>query len=230
MTAIFKRIDRRMEMLTASELHYWAGAGALILALLALWRRLHIRAGISWVWQKTGGRDHHKIFGALDRLEQTLEDVLGPANGHGTIQDQLVGITHIAENSYAMNSARLKADPRAIFITDADGRVIGNSRKHTHMLGYSLEQLQGDGWINVIHPTMQDEIARKWERCIEKDIEFSGKILYQHPEKPDYWIHLEVFRQVDSKGKLKGYMGIVELCCEECTEQEARERGCDAPR
>jgi PAS domain S-box-containing protein len=213
MTTITKRITR-MEMLTASELHYWAGAGALILTILALCKRLNkpIRRFFHTTWQKTFGRDHAKIFHHLDTMAAQLFQIteqIKPTNGDDTIQEMLVEIINKLEDNQALTGARLNADHQAIFLTDKEGKVTKNNRRHSIMTGFTFEELKGDGWINVIHPDDRELVKRKWDQAVIENREFSESIRYVTHNGNIYNVHVDVYRQLDSKHRLRGYLGVV---------------------
>jgi PAS domain S-box-containing protein len=201
-----------IEALTVSEMQYWVGAGALVLTVLALWRKLSLWKWLNIGWQKTIGRDHHKIFGHLEQLTIQMKEVVDqvrPTNGDDTIQEMLIEIIGQLEDNRALTGARLNADHQAIFLTDKKGKVTKNNRRHSIMTGFTFEELKGDGWINVIHPEDREMVRRKWDQAVSENREFSESIRYVTHSGEIYNVHVDVYRQLDSKNNLRGYLGVV---------------------
>ena len=208
-------VIKQMDLLTAAELQWWAGAGAFAVAAVTLWRKLHawrhIKQWSTKFWSVTFGREHHRIFNQLDTLSKQLGEVVHEIrpNGHGSIQEMLVEIIEQNEDNKALTGARLNADHQAIFLTDKQGKVTKNNRRHSIMTGFTFEELKGDGWINVIHPDDRDMVRRKWNQAVHENREFSESIRYVTHSGEIYNVHVDVYRQLDSHHKLRGYLGVV---------------------
>ena len=206
-----KRVNLVMYIPTAEELKYWGFALGALLSGVALWRKLKISHYIGLAWHKTLGRDHAIIFENLAALSDQMNEVVDQVrpNGHGSIQVMLVEIIDKLEENQSLTGARLNADHQAIFLTDKDGKVTKNNRMHSIMTGFSFEELKGDGWINVIHPDDREKVHRKWDNAVKEHREFSETIRYVTHSGHVYNVHVDVYRQLDSKGELRGYLGVV---------------------
>jgi len=184
---------------------------SLLLTMVTLWQRTKIIAVCSTVWRKTFGRAHAQIFQHLNEqgeLISMMADEIKP-NGNGSIHQQLHRIAERQEDTIALQGAKMNADHQAMFVTDVNGKVIANNRSHQMLTGFNIEQLMGDGWVNVIHPDDRQLVHDKWKEAVEEEREFSETIRYVTPNGRSYNVRVEVYKQLDSNHKIRGYLGVV---------------------
>lgn len=187
-------------------------AATAILALVSIsvvvWRRCNMTERMQALWNQTFGRTQVQ----LDGLNATLAIVMTKLDDvrHEVRFNNGSSMKDMARRILALNNARMDAEDKAIFLTDPDGHVYWTNRAHQAMTGFSLDRVGHDGWVNVLHPDHREPMADKWYRAVKHQRDFSEDILYQHHYKPDYWVHVEAFRQLD-EGKIMGYYGVVTL-------------------
>lgn len=179
---------------------------ALVSGSVMVWRRCKMTERMQALWNSTFGRTQVQLDGlnaTLGILMTKLDDVRHEVqfNNGSSMKD-------MARRILALNNARMDADPRAIFLADREGHVYWTNRAHQAMTGFSLNRVGHDGWVNVLHPDHREPMATKWYSAVKHKRDFSEDILYQHHGKPDYWVHVEAFRQMDA-GKIMGYYGVV---------------------
>jgi PAS domain S-box-containing protein len=159
-----------------------------------------VRRHLVWAWQKTFGRRGLQ----LDRIEKELRP-----NGDSSMRDAIDRIEERQDDFEAFLNAQLNIGNEAVFRTDAAGHVITNNRKHQNLTGFSMAQVEGDGWINVIHPDWRTRTHEKWHEAVSDGREFSEDIMYISPTGDEYMVHVNAFRERDATGKIRGYLGIV---------------------
>jgi len=195
-----------------------------------------VRMCFLWVWVRTLGKRGHlrqQQADTLDKIAKELEfndgssikdivtNIRDELNAH--IKDeahQISAIEDYMRETHEIGSASQEAHVNAslhildvaIFRTDPEGQVFFNNRAHQDLTGFALKQLEGDGWINVIHPDHRESVMRKWREAVAAGREFSEDILYVHPKTGlEYWVHVTVYREVTRSGEILGYLGVVTL-------------------
>lgn len=178
--------------------------GVLILTFMALWKSTHMTSLIKKGWEKTLGRHQHVMMTKINILLAEMAP-----NGGGSIRDALNRIEDRQENLIALNGARLDADHQAIILTNAQGKVIKISRAFQELTGMSIEQMEGDGWINIIYPEDREEVLEQWRQVIEGKREMNAIQRYQNKYGEPYSVVIKVYRQFDSQKVLRGYLAVV---------------------
>jgi PAS domain S-box-containing protein len=187
----------------------WAAIGGILVALSTLFPR--IRGVLTSCWRKSFGRTYwllsQHIVAEEDQLTR-IEAELHP-NGGASLRDKLNAIADKQLDFEAHLNASLNVHSVALFRTDASGGVIASNRAHQILTGFNLAQLMGDGWINVICPEDRQGVFKKWKEAVESGIEFSEDICYQRPNGSKYAVHVTVYREKCTEGKIRGYVGVV---------------------
>ena len=203
-----------MDQITPEQVGLGAGVAALLVSLSILWNRLRVGHWVCVAWRSTFGRSSARIFSKLDDLQDQLGEVFDQIrpNGHGSVQEILVHMMEQQSESYALNHAMLHADNRAVFLADSDGQITMTNRAHSYLTGFRADQLEGIGWINVIHPDDRKALMSKWRAAVDGKYGLNEPMVrYVTPNGRTYHISVDVFKQLDPKGGLRGYLGLVEL-------------------
>lgn len=159
-----------------------------------------VRKGVKWAWAKTLGRRGAQ----LDRIESELTP-----NGGTSMKDAINRIEERQMGFEAFQTAHLNTQDVAILRTDIKGKVYMINRQYQRMTGYSIDEVRGDGWINAIDPNNRDKVAEDWHHAVESCRELSEDILFRHVNGESFWAHANVYKEVDSKGTHRGYLGVI---------------------
>lgn len=159
-----------------------------------------IRCMLIKLWKKTFGRN--RVL-----LNSILKELL--PNGETSMRDAVDRIEQRQSDFDAFLSAQLNIGDKAVFRTDSLGKVISNNRQHQRLTGFSVGEVTGDGWINVLHPKWRKCIHDKWLDAVAEGREFSEDIMYVKPDGEEYMVHVNAYREIDSKGTIRGYLGVV---------------------
>jgi PAS domain S-box-containing protein len=181
----------------------------ILVALSTLFPR--VRRGFKYAWIRSFGRTSHLLENHIAVEDLTLariEAELHP-NGGSSLRDKLNSIADKQFDFEAHLNASLNVHEVALFRTNASGGVIASNRAHQILTGFNLTQLAGDGWINVICPEDRHNVFEKWKEAVNAGIEFSENICYQKPDGKKYAVHVTVYRERCSAGKIRGYVGVV---------------------
>jgi PAS domain S-box-containing protein len=161
-----------------------------------------VRKCVFWVWGKTLGRRGQQ----LDRIEAELRP-----NGSTSMRDAIDRIEDRQYEFEAFMGASLNTERDAIFRTDAAGSLYAINRAHQRLLGYSLDEMKGDGWINCVHKDNRAKIVDQWARTVEAEMELNEDIKFLHADGSDLMAHANVYRELDGMGKLRGYLGVISV-------------------
>lgn len=161
---------------------------------------------------------YEKVFPTRTMLKQHVQDEdamlhkimaeLKP-NDSTSLRDAVDRIEHKIGGIEAFGSAQLNVHTIAIIRSDEKGRVIYVNRYYQRVLGVSAYEVMGDGWINVIHPKDRERISRLWAEAVNQEREFNEDILFITSGGRTLSGHANVYKEVDSRGKLRGYLGVI---------------------
>lgn len=171
--------------------------GVIVAATAAAWKK-----GIKPFWNFASNVSN--IFEGLDAIKYQLVP-----NGGGSIRDAIDRIEArqiIHEQRYKM----LYMDsPFAIFETDAEGNSIHVNRTYCRWTGRSAEELQGNGWLNILAPESRSAVFKEWETAMEQSREFSMEYSIIAIAGSRIAVRCNAFPMFDSKQRLCGWMGII---------------------
>jgi len=102
-----------------------------------------------------------------------------------------------------------------VWETDASGAVVWGNKKYLEMIGMSLQEALGQGWINGIHFSNKEKYQSEWIDAITQKRIFSCRTRYvsKNPFEPDAMAHITrvsvyAVPVISVTGKLLGYVGI----------------------
>lgn len=105
-------------------------------------------------------------------------------NGGSTLRDKIDSIYNKLENfekSLALINGRTLTimtiigegnEAPGLFETDVDGNCVFVTKKWTEMTGLTLEEAEGNGWINAIHPEDREKVFNAWKLSTQNYIKF----------------------------------------------------------
>ena len=207
-----------------NPLHVVGGLAASLLTIWALIVKVWPKVRELWDWMFNSA--HKKIYAKLNEVTASLTAIteeITPRNGEGSVRSALNRIEDKVEGLGATQGASLNIHDVAVFKTNAKGAMLSSNREHQMMTGFSIEQLKGSGWINVIAPDQRTWVETRWKQCVAEQREFSEDITYVRPDgKTRYRVHVAVFKEIDSHGRVRGYLGVVTKSCEKELEKALR--------
>ncbi len=97
--------------------------------------------------------------------------------------------------------------PVGIYRTDADGRYVWVNEQWMEMTGHTLQDAQGFGWKDLIHPADRERVASEWADAINGTKPF--KLEYRHVRRDGsvLWIYGRVAKAQDADDEVGGYIG-----------------------
>lgn len=192
----------------------------LIGALMTLSAR--VRAAVKKGWLKLfPTRTYLKKH--IEEEEVLLNSILKELkpNDSTSLRDAIDRIEDKQTGLEAFLSAQLNVHTLAIVRTDVEGKLIYVNRHYQRMLGVAAHEVTGDGWINVIHPSERDKIYKLWHQAVENQREFNEDITFVRSDGREMFGHANVYKEIDSKGRLRGYLGVITFPSESCDYQRS---------
>jgi len=97
--------------------------------------------------------------------------------------------------------------PQMIWTTDAEGRLNYASKRYFEFTGMTLDELNGIGWLNVIHP---EDLMRNfpiWQEAVSKGIEYQIEHRMRKADGTYRWHLTRTVPQKDAEGNVKMWVG-----------------------
>lgn len=163
-----------------------------------------VRMFLKRLWYKTIG----KRGAQLDRIEDRLDAEL-TANGGSSLKDAIGRIETRQHQIDAFLRTSLHLHETAIVRTDANGKVTAVNREYKRLTGASLDEVRGDGWINVIAMHDRDRVRANWDNAVAEGREYHDDITFLDHHGNEFTAHTDVYRELDYKGNIHGYLGVI---------------------
>ena len=80
--------------------------------------------------------------------------------------------------------------PGCILVADANGQIIYANRFAIAMLGRSLDELLGSGWLQSLHPAFVEKARNQSAQCIQRSQPLDATWLFRHHNGTYRWQHL----------------------------------------
>jgi PAS domain S-box-containing protein len=102
-----------------------------------------------------------------------------------------------------------KVSPVGIFHTDEKGFCIFVNDRWTEISGLSLEEAQGTGWGNALHPEDRDKVFAEWEGFSSKGKTFQMEYRFLNASGKTSWVFGQAEVERDSENNIIGYVGAI---------------------
>lgn len=99
-----------------------------------------------------------------------------------------------AESALRESEERFRAlvEPwaQAVWETDAQGSATGDSPSWRAFTGQSVEEWQGEGWMNAVHPDDRARVLQQWQSAIRQGQLFNTEFRLQHLQGDWRWTNM----------------------------------------
>ncbi len=112
------------------------------------------------------------------------------------------------------------SSPLGVFMADVDGRRTYANPRYRAILGLSLAECMGEGWLKTLHPEDRERVASQWRCFVRGEGEYSteGRLVAPGGVR---WIQGRASRMLAEDGTLCGFVGTIE----DITERKLAEDG-----
>ena len=178
-----------------------------------------VRAGVKRMWSFLFPT-RALLVSHLKESEETLGKIYAELrpNGSTSLRDAIDRAEAQLKDIDAFLSAQLNVHDVAVIRTDENGSLIYVNRHYQRLLGVAAHEVMGEGWVNVIHPEERLKIYKMWKDAVASKREFSEDIRFLRPDGVEVFGHANVYREINSDGDLRGYLGVITVPGTECPE------------
>jgi PAS domain S-box-containing protein len=159
----------------------------------------------------TSGPDELKqLAAAFDQMAESLE--CRDARQKETEQS--------LRESEGLFRALSTSSPLGIFMADVDGRRTYANPRYRAILGLSLAQCLGEGWLKTLHPEDHERVADQWQSFVRGEGEYctEGRLITNGSVR---WVQARAAQMVEDDGALCGFVGTIEDITERKLAEEA---------
>ncbi|MCC6287739.1 MAG: PAS domain S-box protein [Chitinophagaceae bacterium] len=127
----------------------------------------------------------------------------------GTIRDITEDKFYEQELEESEQKFRLLADstPQLIWTSDEKGNINYYNNAVYDYSGLTLQDLQGEGWLQIVHPDERQENLRLWERSIATGEDFIFEHRFRRFDGEYRWQLSRAIPQRDSEGVIQMWVG-----------------------
>ena len=162
---------------------------------------LHYEIRVIWKdksvhWMETKGKVFYDAKNEPERILGTIRDVTEERN----FQQELLE----REEKF-----RLLADsmPQHIWTSDREGNLNYFNQSVFDFSGLTLEQIDKDGWIQIVHPDDRDENIKQWTNAIKTGNDFLCEHRFRKHNGEYRWQLSRATPQKDNNGIIKMWVG-----------------------
>ncbi len=104
---------------------------------------------------------------------------------------------------------RLLADsmPQHIWTSDTEGNLNYFNQSVFDYSGLTLEQINQDGWLQIVHPDDRKENIKQWENAVSKGKDFLLEHRFRRHDGEYRWQLSRAIPQKDANGKIQMWVG-----------------------
>ncbi len=115
--------------------------------------------------------------------------------------------------------------PIGIFHSDPEGRTLYVNKAWSDITGLTLEEAQGDGWRDAIHPADRDFKVAEWNDAVEKQRPLRGREYRMlKSDGSIVWVEGYAVPLLNDTGEILGYVGsIYDITARKQTDETVRE-------
>lgn len=95
--------------------------------------------------------------------------------------------------------------PVGIFLSDRAGRCVFVNDEWCRMAGRTLEQAQGDGWADAVHPDDRERVLTGWRAAVAAGQPSVSEFRFRRPDGTIIWLHGNAVQIED--GDSHSYLG-----------------------
>lgn len=173
-------------------------ASAVITALTVIWTKV-VKPTVF------GVRTFFKKFTAIEKLAQELIP-----NGGTSLRDAIDRIETTVTFLNERQKALIQDIPYGIIEYDATGKLVWANRTYLRRLDISLEQVLGNGWINLVHSDDVDRVVKTWVRTVEAGVDYHATFRFT-AVGIDVPVNTKSYSLHDRHGELVGYIAVVDF-------------------
>jgi diguanylate cyclase (GGDEF)-like protein/PAS domain S-box-containing protein len=147
-----------------------------------------------------------------------------------TLGRQVVGHLELRQQEVHLKGYKKRFDmltgtaPVGIFETDADGACLFINEYLSELIGLTTEQVQGNNWVEAIHPEDRQEVFSVWMTSVASGEDFSGEYRLIGADGETIWVAGSAVPIRDGYDEVSGFLGTCLNITARKSEEEEREQ------
>ncbi len=128
----------------------------------------------------------------------------------GTVRDITVHKNYEKNISESEKRYRFLADsmPQIVWISESDGRLTYFNQATMDYSGKNYNTfLEGNGWLDIVHPDEKEENIRVWAESVTSKTPFVFEHRFRHKSGSYRWFLSRAFPQLDEAGSVNRWVG-----------------------
>ena len=151
-----------------------------------------------------------RVIGKSERIKNRCAKI------YGSFQDitiskktefELINAKEIAEESEVKFKAYTEQSPVAIYTTDVHGDCIYANQTYLDMIGYSLNEVLGNGWRNALHPDDTQWVFDNWSKSVNSGGKWNYEYRFINKKGETIWVNGTAKELFNEKNEFIGYLG-----------------------
>jgi PAS domain S-box-containing protein len=127
--------------------------------------------------------------------------------------------------SEARYRALLTTAPVGIFQTDVVGNTIFLNQQCLELMGATLAEALGQGWVDSLHPDDRVRVSAQWYAAVQANREFSTEHRFMTPQGRVNWVFVKAIGICDEAGIVNGYIGtLIDITDRKASAQKIQEQ------
>lgn len=102
-----------------------------------------------------------------------------------------------------------ETSPIGVYYTDTQGDCLYTNQAWLDIAGLTLEQAQGKGWSNSLHPEERDRIFAEWYESIAQKRPFRTECRFMRPNGEVSWVISQAIAVTNTEAEVVGYVGTI---------------------
>ena len=189
----------------------------------------HLRAAIAQAAQGETVRFEARIHPRTDLSLDILMTITSHRDASQQVEYLICAGRDITERKHAEDELRTLVDaiPHFVWMMRPDGAAAYANQRWCDYTGKTSEQIQGDGWLQFIHPDDRPRIQEAWQTAVHTGTPYEVEHRIQHGSTGEYrWFLARGVPLRDRQGTFQRWFGT----CTDIEDQKQAEQQINASR
>lgn len=148
-----------------------------------------------------------ELLAKVKAIELVAQELV--PNGGSSLRDAIDRI----ESSVVFLNERQKALMQdineGVIECDSHGKITWANRTYLRKLDTTLDQISGNGWINLMHPDDVDGVVSAWSRSVTEAIDYHTHFRLRKADGTYVTVYSKAYSLKNSSGLLVGYISLI---------------------
>ncbi len=114
-----------------------------------------------------------------------------------------------ARESEVRFRALATVSPAGIYRTDTDGNHVYVNERWSEIVGLTLKEASGSGWIEGVHPDDRERVRGEWATATSQKASFRSEFRFQDRAGRITWVLAQALAIAEADADLSGYVGTI---------------------